>query len=105
MWLVLALLLLFAHPLAAQPADCPPVPSTGPVVPLAIDIAGRPGVPKGVSGQAYVNVPMGPPAGTACHHDALEPPRDVLRGEPGDVLGGPPSSDLLRGPDQKPDEK
>ncbi len=101
--LVVALLLLLAHPAAAQPADCPPAPSTGPVVPLAIDIAGRPGVPKGASGQAYIDVPMGAPAGTACHEDPPKPPRDVLRGEPADVLAGPPSSDLLRGPDEKPD--
>ena len=95
---VVALLLLLAHPVAAQPADCPPAPSTGPVVPLAIDLAGRSGVPKGVSGQAYINVPVGAPAGTACHDNPLKPPQDVLRGELGDVLGGPPSSDLLRGP-------
>jgi len=98
MWLIVALLLLLARPVAAQPADCPPAPATGPVMPLAIDLAGRPGVPKGTSGQAYINLPMGAPAGTACHNAPPEPPKDVLHGEPGDVLGGPPSSDLLRGP-------
>jgi hypothetical protein len=96
--LVLALLLLFARPVAAQPADCPPAPATGPIMPLAIDMAGRPGVPKGTSGQAYIDLPVGAPAGTACHDDPPKPPQDVLRGEPGDVLGGPPSPDLLRGP-------
>jgi hypothetical protein len=58
-------------------------------------------VPKGVSGQVYVGVPVGvpvgAPAGAACHDDK-PPPRDVLHGEPGDVLGGAPSPDLLRGP-------
>ena len=78
MWLAVALLVLFAHPAAAQPADCTPAPPTGPVMPLAIDLAGHPGVPKATSGQAYIN------------------------GEPGDVLGGPPSSDLLRGPGDPP---
>jgi hypothetical protein len=98
MWLVVALLLLFVRPVAAQPADCTPAPATGPVMPLAIDLAGRAGVPKGVSGQAYINLPVGAPAGTACRDEPPKPPQEVLRGEPGDVLGGPPSSDLLRGP-------
>ncbi len=87
MWLVIALLLLIARPLAAQPADCAPAPPTGPTVPLGIDIAGRPGVPQGASGKAYVNVPIGAPAGNACADDKPAP-RDVLHGEPGDVLGG-----------------
>jgi hypothetical protein len=126
MWLVVALLLLLARPAVAQPADCAPAAPSGlaapvsvapvpatpvpatpvPVLPLAIDIAGRPGVPKGVSGQAYINVPMGAPTVTACNDDPPPPPRDILHGEPGDVLGGPPanvlrgrpSPDLLRGP-------
>ncbi len=142
MWLVLALLVLFARPVMAQPADCAPARSAnglptngwaadstaaddasvgpgGPVLPLAIDVAGRPGVPKGVRGQVYIGVPMGAPAstaanqagswtagnaparnapsGNACAYDR-PPPRDVLRGEPSDVLDGPPSPDLLRGP-------
>jgi hypothetical protein len=80
---------------AAQPADCPIEPSAGPMLPLSLDLAGRPGVPNGVTGQAYVGVPMGPP-GIACRQ--VPPlPRDVLHGEPGGVLG-PPSPDLLRGP-------
>jgi len=92
-----ALLLMTFAPwgLAAQPADCPSAPPTGPMLPLALDLAGRPGVPKGVTGQAYVAVPMSAP-GTACQ-DAPPAPRDTLRGEPGSILG-PPSHDLLRGP-------
>ena len=75
---------------------------TGPVMPMAIDLAGRPGVPKGISGQVYVEVPRrdapaDPAISTACHDDK-PPPRDILHGEPADVLGGPPSPDLLRGP-------
>jgi len=81
--------------LAAQPADCPSTPSQGPMLPLALDLARRAGVPKGVTGQAYVAVPMGTP-GIACQ-DVPAAPRDALRGKPGDVLG-PPSRDLLRGP-------
>lgn len=66
------------------------------MLPLALDLGGRPGVPAGTTGQAYIAVPLGTP-GYACHSDA-PPPDDLLRGEPGDVLHGRPSPDLLRGP-------
>jgi hypothetical protein len=69
----------------AQPADCLTAPSTGPMLPLSLDLAGRHGVPSGVSGQAYVAVPMEAP-GIACA--ILPPPLDVLRGPPSDVLRG-----------------
>jgi hypothetical protein len=92
MWFVAGLILVLAHAAVAQPADCVVAPVVGPVVPMGIDIAGRPGAPKGTSGQAYVGVPLGAPGGNACA-DALPPPRDVLRGEP--------SSDLLREPDER----
>jgi hypothetical protein len=92
MWLMMVLLLLSAHSVAAQPADCLAAPPTGPVMPLTIGLAGRPGVPAGVSGQAHMNLPMGAPAGNDCR-GAPAPPRDVL--------GGAPSSDLLRGPDER----
>jgi hypothetical protein len=103
MRVLVALLLLLARPVMAQPADCAPTPVPGPggpasVVPMAIDLAGRPGVSKGVRGQAYVNVPVGVAAGNACSDDPPPPPHDILHGDPGDVLGGPPSPDLLRGP-------
>jgi hypothetical protein len=91
----LFLLVLASRGVTAQPADCPTEPLAGPVLPLSLDLAGRPGVPRGVTGQAYVAVPMGPP-GIACGN-APPPPRDILHGEPGNVLG-PPSPDLLRGP-------
>jgi hypothetical protein len=93
--LLLLVLVLASHGVAAQPADCPTEPSAGPMLPLSLDLAGRPGVPRGVTGQTYVEVPMGAP-GIACRN-APPPPRDILRGEPGNVLG-PPSPDLLRGP-------
>jgi hypothetical protein len=98
-WILAGLLLLVlaSFRVAAQPADCPSVPSTEPMLPLALDLAGRPGVPRGVTGQAYVDLPMGAP-GVACGGPPPPPPRDVLRGDPGNVLMGPPSPDLLRGP-------
>jgi len=79
----------------AQPADCHSEPSTGPSLSLSLDIAGRPGVPAGTTGQAYVAVPMTPP-GVACQ-ETPQPPSDILRGEPGEILG-PSGRDLLRGP-------
>jgi hypothetical protein len=96
-WLLIGLLMLLValRGVGAQPADCPAEPSTGPMLPLSLDLGGRAGVPRGVTGQAYVGVPMGAP-GVACG-GAPPPPRDILRGEPGNVLG-PSSPDLLRGP-------
>jgi hypothetical protein len=97
---VLLLMLPLVREVAAQPADCASAPAGGPMLPLSLDLGGRPGVPgnvpSGVTGQAYVAVPMGAP-GMACQDPPRPPPRDILRGEPGDLLG-PPSPDLLRGP-------
>jgi hypothetical protein len=81
----------------AQPADCPRPPAEGPGLPLSLDLAGRPGVPAGTSGQAYLQIPVDPTGGYACE-DAPPPSRDTLAGEPGDVLRGPRSPNLLRGP-------
>ena len=86
----------------AQPADCPVDPSAegGGVLPLALDIGGRPGVPRGTTGRVYVGVPIPPPGSMACTNSAPPGPKDILRGDPGNVLSGPPSRDLLRGPGQ-----
>jgi hypothetical protein len=80
--------MLMAVPRAAstQPADCLTAPSNGTMLPLSLDLAGRHGVPSGVGGQAYVEVPMEAP-GIACA--IPPPPTDVLRGPPSDVLRGP----------------
>ncbi|HSU06491.1 MAG TPA: hypothetical protein VLI93_13035 [Acetobacteraceae bacterium] len=96
-WFVAALLALASVPAAAQPADCARTPTESSGLPLSIDLAGRPGVPNGFTGQAYLQVPTDSAGGYACD-DAPPPPRDILRGAPGDVLRGAPSSDLLRGP-------
>ncbi len=80
----------------AQGADCATAVVGGPTLPLALDLAGRPGVPgRCMTGQAYVAVPMNSP-GLACR-DERPPPSDILGGEPGDTLG-PQVHDLLRGP-------
>jgi hypothetical protein len=68
-----------------QPADCQTRPAAGPSLPLAIDLAGRPGVPAGVTGKIFVAVPMQAPQ-TECSEPSA--PSDVLRGAPGDLLLG-----------------
>ena len=88
-------LLLFGSGAAlAQPADCAAPAPIG-SLPLAVDLSGRPGMPAGMGGQAYVAIPLSGP-GYAC--PSPPPPRDILRGDPGDVLQGQRSPDLLRGP-------
>jgi hypothetical protein len=96
--LLAGLLLMSLAPLrvTAQPADCRSAPASGDMLPLSLDLGRRPGVPRGVTGLAWVGVPMGAP-GLACPNEPQAPLRDILRGEPGSLLG-PPSPDLLRGP-------
>jgi len=90
MRLVFAILMLVAASRGAvsQPADCPTEPTSGPTVPLALDLAGRRNVPPGTTGQVYIDVPLTPP-GIACRDLRARPSPDVLRGEPGDLLRGP----------------
>ncbi len=92
--LALVLACAAAH---AQPADCPTEPGPTASVPLELNLQGLPGVPKGVTGSLYADVPVAPPGGTVCAADPLPPSTDVLAGPPGRVLGGPPARDLLRG--------
>ena len=96
-WWLLVLLVLGPTGANGQQTDCPPAPSGESGLDLSIDLAGRPGVPSGLTGQVYLQVPTGPPATGSCWTEP-PPPHDVLGGEPGDVLHGPPSPDLLRGP-------
>jgi hypothetical protein len=90
MWGLLAFLVvvLAMSGAMAQPADCPRQPAPGPSMPLSIDLAGRPGVPAGVTGKAFVEVPM-----EAAQTECGEPPApsDVLGGAPGDLLRGTPA--------------
>jgi hypothetical protein len=80
----------------AQPADCPPAPGQTAGIPLWVDFAGMPGVPRGVSGYAGVTIPAPPPGGETCVSPPPVPARDVLRGAPGNALAGPPGN-ALRG--------
>jgi hypothetical protein len=80
-------LVLVASGAMAQPADCAARPAPGPAAHVSIDLAGRPGVPKGVNGKALVEAPMQAPQ-TDCGEPSA--PSDVLGGEPGDLLRGTP---------------
>ncbi|GEM_PF-4775301 len=105
MWWLPVLFLLLSAQAGAQSADCAPLTQAppgaslggaGPVLPLAIDLARRPGVPRGVSGQVYVDIPIEAYRPLEC--GGVPPgPSDVLHGPPGDVLHGPPAANLLRG--------
>jgi hypothetical protein len=95
MWGLRAFILLglAASGAMAQPTDCPTQPAPGPSLPLAIDLAGRPGVPAGVTGKVFVEVPTRPPpemerGETECGEQSA--PTDVLGGAPGDLLRGTP---------------
>ncbi len=84
---LLVVLGLVASGAMAQPADCPTRPAPEPSQRLAIELAGRPGVPAGVTGKAFVAVPMQAPQ-TECGEPSA--PSDVLGGAPGDLLRGTP---------------
>jgi hypothetical protein len=96
MWGLLAFMVLglAASGAMAQPADCPARPALGPSLPLAIELAGRPGVPAGMTGKAFVEVQTPKPpqmerGETECGEQPA--PTDVLGGAPGDLLHGQPS--------------
>ena len=93
---------LVAEGAFAQPADCPTeAPPPGDTMPLSLDLQGMPGVPRGLSGEVGLNVPLAPP-GMACTdqgfgNEDAGPPDDVLAGPPGDVLRGEGTGDVLSG--------
>jgi hypothetical protein len=78
---------LVARGAMAQPADCPTRPTPGPSQRLSIKLAGRPGVPPGMTGKTVVEAPMQAPQ-TECGEPSA--PSDVLGGAPGDLLTGTP---------------
>jgi hypothetical protein len=92
---LLAFVLLACLGLAAAAAHAQPSQS----LPILLDLAGRPGVPPGVSGQVLVQVPINPPPPAA---SPAPPSTDVLRGPPGNVLQGPPGNPLTGAPLSQP---
>jgi hypothetical protein len=81
------LFLLASVWLIAAPANCPTAPNSGASLPVEIGLAGRPGVPSGVNGNAYLDLPMEPHV--SCP-GAPPSPSDVLRGQPDDLLNPHP---------------
>ena len=57
-WMLVPILLLVAARVAAQPADCDAGRPPAGTLPLSLDLAGRPGVPSGVTGQMEIEVPL-----------------------------------------------
>jgi hypothetical protein len=100
LWSMRMLFVLASLWLAAAPADCPTQQSSSASLPAAIDL--NPGASNGASfgasprtsfgtssgtsgpgGQVYLDLPMAAKEDCA---DISPLPRDVLRGEPGDLL-------------------
>jgi len=100
MWIVLMLLLGWSRSAIAQPADCPAVAESSSVLPLSVDLARRRGVPPGLTGQAYLDLPIATGRVLECLEPTPAGPLDILHGSPGDVLRGPSSNNLLRGDGQ-----
>lgn len=85
----LPILLCLIRTAGAQPADCaadPQAPAPA-ALPLELNLGGLPGMPRRINGQIYAAIPLAQ-GGMTCT-DRRPPPRNVLRGEPGDVLHGP----------------
>jgi hypothetical protein len=81
---------------AALPTNCAGTPVPALELSLALGLQPRSPSPGGWNGSAFVEIPLSS-SGSACTQGGLRMPADVLRGEPGDVLTGPASPDLLRG--------
>lgn len=91
---VVALPLLAAA--AAPPGDCGSGADGGSALPTALDLAGRPNPPSGLTGQTFATLPT-PEGVSGCRSplpSASQP--TTLRSESGDVLHGLPPSDSLR---------
>jgi hypothetical protein len=97
--LVLAPLVLGAA--AAPPGDCAAGADSGQVMPIPLDLTGRPNAPPGdapfgLAGQTFAPQPE-PGAGTGCPGPLPSTPLSAtLRSESGDVLHGLPMPDSLR---------
>ena len=90
-----ALPLLFLAAGAAPPGDCLSGSAGGPMLPTSLDLAGRPSVGAGLSGQTFAALP-GTDAGTGCRAVSSATQATSLRSESGDVLHGLPAPEILR---------
>jgi hypothetical protein len=91
-----AVALLSLAAAAAPPSDCGAIGDSGQVLPLPLDLAGRPDMAAGLAGHGFATLP-GEVASTGCHN-ALPTASQVwtLRSESSDVLHGLPAPDILR---------
>ena len=91
-----AVALLFLAAAAAPPGDCGSAGDPGPVLPLPLDLAGRPGMATGLAGHGFAALP-GAGASFDCREvlpNAQQP--GTLRSESSDILHGLPAPDILR---------
>jgi hypothetical protein len=95
---VFSLLLLAAA--AAPPVDCQPDAASGQVMPIPLDLAGRPDAPSGLTGQTFAVLPdaLGNNGCRSPLPSNAQP--STLQNDSDDVLHGLPMPDSLRSIDQ-----
>jgi hypothetical protein len=91
-----AVALLFLAAAAAPPADCGSAGDPGPILPLPLDLAGRPDMAAGLAGRGFAPLP-GAGSSAGCRETLPTPVQSgTLRSESNDVLHGLPAPDILR---------
>jgi hypothetical protein len=96
-WKTPCILMLLLLGGAASPADeCLAGTGGKQTLPMALDLAGRPSAPAGLTGQTFATLP-GSEGGLGCR-GALQysSQSTTLRSESGDVLHGLPAPEILR---------
>jgi hypothetical protein len=93
---ILALLLLGAA--AAPPGDCLPNGDSGQMLPMPLDLAGRPSASVGLTGQTFAAMPGLEGGCRGAVPSSLQ--STTLRSESADVLHGLPAPDILRRMDE-----
>lgn len=90
------LLLIFLGAAAAPPDDCTPGVANGAALPSTLDLAGRPGVTAGLSGQNFATLPNTQGVNGCRSGLSSASQSTTLRSETGDVLHGLPAPELLQ---------
>jgi hypothetical protein len=97
---IAALPLIFLGAAAAPPGDCSPRMGAEQVLPTPLDLAGRPNLPTGLTGETLAAPPsLDAPAGCGVSMPSTAQVTP-LRSETGDVLHGLPQPDILRRVDE-----
>jgi hypothetical protein len=92
--------LLFLAAAAAPPGDCLSGSDSGLTLPTAVDLAGRPNIPAGLTAQTFAALPGADAAGGCRGALPSASASATLRSESGDVLHGLPAPDLLQPMDE-----